>query len=146
MDHQNLIKCWPPVPSSCHECDESEMKLAPKPQKFCVSWVNFTNILRAPFSYESFAQSFFCLQWRLNFLSARKIIGANALIKCWWNWLQQKNLQVLKKLTALSIPFSRYFPADTNTISFFCKKKNSSRNDNCRIKRLDDAMNNCFDE
>ncbi len=30
--------------------------------------VNFTSILRAPFSYESFVQSFLCLQWRLSFL------------------------------------------------------------------------------
>ncbi len=47
--------------------------------------VNFTNILRAVFSYESFARAFLCLKYRLNFF------GANALIKCWWNWPQTRS-------------------------------------------------------
>jgi hypothetical protein len=45
--------------------------------------INFTNILRAAFSYESFAQSFFCSYiLGLNFFW-QKNIGANAYRKCW---------------------------------------------------------------
>ncbi len=48
---------------------------------------NFTNILRAAFSYESFVCCFLYLGFRFELLW-RKNIGANALIKCWWNWPQ----------------------------------------------------------
>jgi len=45
--------------------------------------VNFINILRAVFSYKSFAQSFFLLEVKVKFFTGAKKIDAIALIKCW---------------------------------------------------------------
>ncbi len=53
---------------------------------FACPGVNFTNILRAPFSYVSFMRSFLVLA-----VKVKLFIGAIAPIKCWWNWLQITN-------------------------------------------------------
>ncbi len=50
--------------------------------------VNFTNILHVAFLYETFAQKLFCTWSKGYTFYWRKEVGANALIKCWWNWLQ----------------------------------------------------------
>jgi hypothetical protein len=53
--------------------------------------VNFTNILRAAFLYESFAQSFFLyFHFRLE-LFWHQNIGANVLLKCWYTVIQMVN-------------------------------------------------------
>ncbi len=51
--------------------------------------VNFTNILRAAFSYESFARSFSVLRFRVCTFFGVKISAQKLHVICWWNWLQE---------------------------------------------------------
>ena len=47
--------------------------------------VNFTNILRAPFLYESLLSSFSVDKLRFDFFGKR-ILAQKLLVKRWWNW------------------------------------------------------------
>jgi len=51
--------------------------------------VDFTNILRADFLYESILRSFYALAvWLCNFIQKNIFTKATCKIKCWWNWFQ----------------------------------------------------------
>jgi hypothetical protein len=90
--------------------------------KFWSSWCNFTNIIRAAFSYESFARSFFVLRFKVcTFL--RKNIGAkaacNMLVKLAPCGLEIPILEILSFETNISY---RRFPLaffELNELSFF---------------------------
>jgi hypothetical protein len=50
--------------------------------KASTAGVNFTNILQAAFSYESFCAAFMCLQFGF-VIFWQKDFGKKLLIKCW---------------------------------------------------------------
>ncbi len=57
---------------------------------FCLSspGVNFTNILQAAFSYESFCAQLFCTYITGLYLFDPRFSKQKLVLKCWWNWHQ----------------------------------------------------------
>ncbi len=80
--------------------------------------VNFTNILCAAFFVQTFCPYLFCTDiLGLNFFW-RKNNGANALIKCWWNWPQVDDV-IYPSFPSLSIQGMHYVTDDRQ--SFFSR-------------------------